>query len=56
MHPQFGEMHPLGPGLVISLMVLLVIWTAYRKVRAATHRADAGADVVRARLHKKNDP
>jgi hypothetical protein len=56
MYHQYGVMLPLGPGLVISLMALLVIWTAYRKVRAATHRADAGSDVVRARLHKKSGP
>ena len=56
MFHQLGEMQPLGPGLVILLMALLVICTAYRKVREASHRADAGSDVARTRLHKKNDP
>ena len=40
MFQQFGELRPLGPVLVILLMALLLIWTAYRKVREATHRAD----------------
>lgn len=42
--------------MVILLMALLLIWTAYRKVREATHRVDLGSDVVRTRLHQKNDP
>ena len=54
MFLQFGAMQPLGPGLVILLMLLLLIWTAYRKVRQATRRSDLRSDLVRARLHRKD--
>ena len=36
MFLKYGELRPLGPGLIILLMALLLIWTAYRKAREAT--------------------
>jgi hypothetical protein len=53
MHLQFDAMQPLGPGLVLLLMLLVFIWAAYQKVRTATDRADAGSNKARARLHQK---
>jgi hypothetical protein len=46
---------PMGPVLVILLVALILIATAYFKLREAKREADRASTVFRTRLNRKTD-